>query len=74
MIDECKARKFLFELRTSISKIRNTILRSCFTKPRASLAYTRNQPYVQDDARRVSREHWDVVTSSTYYILGLIEC
>ena len=26
-----------------------------FTKPRASLAYTRN-PYVQDDARRVSRE------------------
>ena len=31
-----------------------------FTKPRASLAYTRNQ----DDARRVSREHRDVVTSS----------
>ena len=30
-----------------------------FTKPRASLAYTRNQ----DDARRVSREHRDVVTS-----------
>ena len=34
-----------------------------FTKPRASLAYTRNQ--VQDNARRVSREHndKDVVTS-----------
>ena len=29
-----------------------------FTKPHASLAY------VQDDARRVSREHRDVVTSS----------
>ena len=34
---------------------------SWFTKPRVSLAYTRN---VQDDARRVSREHRDVDTSS----------
>ena len=34
-----------------------------FTKPRASLAYTRNQ----DDARRVSREHRDVVTSTNKY-------
>ena len=32
-----------------------------FTKPRASLVYTCN--HVQDDARRVSREHRDVVTS-----------
>ena len=38
-----------------------------YTKPRASLAYTRNQPlYVQDDARRVSREHRDVVTSIVF--------
>ena len=33
-----------------------------FTKPRVSLAYTRN--HVQDDVRRVSREHRDVITSN----------
>ena len=45
----------------------NKASRCSFTKPRASLLYTntitRNQD-VQDDARRVSREHRDVVTSS----------
>ena len=33
-----------------------------FTKPRASLAYTRN---VKDNARRVLREHRDVVTANS---------
>ena len=38
-----------------------------FTKPHASLAHTLyTQTYVQDDARRVSREHRDVVTLNIY--------
>ena len=34
---------------------------------RLSNLYSVIHPYVQDDARRVSREHWDVVTSRLPY-------